>query len=83
MCQAQYLYIYLAVFLMRLQDQPSHHRHITVRHDVYRHITVTRGVKVMIFNDKSKPHNLKVEGSNLIPATKTCLAIPWFYVAYK
>ena len=38
---------------------------------------------VMIFNDKSKPHNLKVVGSNPTPATKTSLAIKWFYVAYK
>ena len=33
--------------------------------------------------DKSKPHNLKVVGSNPTPATKTSLAIVWFYVAYK
>ena len=60
MCQAQYLYIYLAVFFVRLQDKPSRHRYITV----------TRGYKVMILNDKSKPHNLKVVGSNPTPATK-------------
>ena len=45
MCQAQYLYIYLAVFFVRLQDKPSHHRYITV----------TRGCKLMILKDKSKP----------------------------
>jgi len=28
---------------------------------------------VMIFNDKSKPHNLKVVGSNPTPATKNKL----------
>ena len=54
----------LLCFLVRLQDQPSHHRHIPVRHDVYRHITVTRGFKVMILNDKSKSHKLKDVGSN-------------------
>ncbi len=57
-------------FLMRLQDQPSHHRNIPVRHIAHRHITVTRGFKAMILNDKSKPHNLKVVGSNPTPATK-------------
>ena len=68
---------------MRLQDQPSHHRHNKVLHMAHRHITVTRGVKVMILNDISKPHNLKVVGSNPTPATKKSLAIAWFYVAYK
>ena len=69
MCQAQYLYIYLAVFFVRLQDKPSHHRYITV----------TRGCKLMILNDKSKPYNLKVVGSSPTPATDKNTIISVFY----
>ena len=50
-------------------------------------LTVTspsqEGGKVINFNDKSKPHNLKVVGSNPTPATRINPAIAGFVVADK